>query len=103
MTSKRGIPNRRQARLTVRALTIADQELAYSRPCGRIKGIVAAVSQTIEHHYGVGHRREDPAQSVLTVHTFGHELDRFVDRTTPRSRREKWLGRAEHPDEDRKT
>jgi hypothetical protein len=43
--------------------------------------------EDIEHHRGIGHRRKNCTEAILTVEPFRDEIDRPIDRTLPQTLR----------------
>ena len=102
MAGKGGVPDRGQAGLAIAALAIEYQQLAKGGQSRRVAGVIGGVTQTVEHHRGVGHRWKDASKAIFAVEALGDKGDGFVDRTPPRIGRKKRLGdpqqAVEHPE-----
>jgi hypothetical protein len=102
VTGERRVPDRRQAGLAIQVIAVAREQLAGRGKSGRVMRMIRRVSETIEHHHGICHRRENGAEPVLTVQPFGDEAERLFDRPAPPLGREERFDLSHHPVEDRK-
>ncbi len=78
VAGERAVPHRREAGLAVAVLAVEDEQLADRSGGGGAIGMIRRISQAIEHHQRVRHRREDAAEPVLAVEPLGDEGDRLV-------------------------
>ena len=64
--------------------------------------MVRRITQAVEHHQRIRHRRKDAAGPILAVEPLGDEVDGLFDRAPVRIRREHRLGQPQHPVEQGK-
>jgi len=83
--------------LAITPLAIEHEELANRGQRRRVVRVIGLVAETIVHHRGVRHRREDAAEAILAVEAFGHKEDGFLDCPPSRIRREERLGDPQQP------
>ena len=85
VTGERGIPNRRDARLAIALVLVHDQKLLDRFACDRPLGMVFRIAKRVEHHHAVRHRRENGAETILTVESLRNPrrcaLDRALSQT----------------------
>src|SRR5262249_21369228 len=85
MTGERGIPNRRNARLAIGLVLVHREELLDGSTRGRAFGMMLRITERVEHHHAVRHRRKNRAQTIFAVETLRHPSDRAVARALPQA------------------
>ncbi len=91
-----GVPNRRDARLAV-CLVLVNGEKLFHRPArdGALR-MAFRITQHVEHHHAVRHRRKNRAEPVFAVEPLADPGDGTVEGALPRRFRKVRLGRAQH-------
>src|SRR5215831_20944201 len=97
MTGQRGVPNRRQAGLAVASLSIEDEKLTNRSQCRCVVRMIGLVTQTVKHHRGICHCRENAAKTVQAIEALGDEDDSLFNRPSPRVCREERLSDTKQP------
>src|SRR5262249_53931251 len=88
MTGERGVPDRRNARLAIDLVLVHREKLVDGSTRGRALGMMLRITERVEHHHAVRHRRKNRAQTVFAVETLRHPSDRAVARALPQAARE---------------
>src|SRR5271165_3713465 len=94
---ERGVPDRRDTRLTVRARRTYHGQLLQGSFCGDAPRVVRRITQDHHRFQGIDHRRKDGAEAVFAVQPLEHPGFRAPGRGLAHARRNQGIDHAPEP------